>query len=346
MTLSATTHAEVKEVKSVLLSQPSDSSRSDVPTQEPLDSSVEPQQSKYEKKNKEVWNHILPFGGQQAVYNGYDLPLPFGISFLYSQVRQHQKISDIRVGANKLLNKDKLSIPMQDIDYDLFHFDNFYTESKTPQLKIDAWVLPFLNVFGTVGKLNGEADLDMTVGGQRIMNGIHQTAFCQKHRFICRNKHPGDDISIHASPEIDGYTYTFGALIAGGYNDWFYTIPVTYTQTHMHKTTIDGQTINVQPRVGYRFDMDYGTRLMLYTGAAYMKIDQDISGSFSLDEMKAVPDNPDNGVPFSVHQENQDYWSGIVGVSLDVTKYFSSTIEYTGIGGDREAFLFIFNVRF
>ena len=32
-----------------------------------------------------VWDRVLPIGGQVAIYNGYDLPLPFGISFVYSR---------------------------------------------------------------------------------------------------------------------------------------------------------------------------------------------------------------------------------------------------------------------
>ena len=41
---------------------------------------------------------VLPIGGQVAIYNGYDLPLPFGISFLYSHIEQDQSITNLKVG--------------------------------------------------------------------------------------------------------------------------------------------------------------------------------------------------------------------------------------------------------
>ncbi|MGO2343646.1 hypothetical protein [Vibrio litoralis] len=306
------------------------------------------------EKNKRVWDHVLPFGGQQAIYNGYDLPLPFGISFLYTQVQQHQNISNIQVGANSL--GGNLSIPMSDIHPDLFRFDNFYTDTKTPQVKVDAWVLPFLNVFATVGKLKGEADLDMNIGGERLLNQVGQHinsckpgvagAACRAFRSKLSGA-LGRDYPIHATAELDGYTYTFGALIAGASGRWFYTMPVSYTQTRMKKTTVDGNTINIQPRVGYGFDLDYGTKLSLYTGAGYMKTSQDIFGSFSLDKRQAIDDiNADNSLPFSVHQENQKPWAGIIGLALDVNQYLSADLEYTGLGGDRKQFLFMFNTRF
>ncbi|WP_089138781.1 hypothetical protein [Vibrio rumoiensis] len=312
------------------------------------------QESEASKKNKRVWDHVLPFGGQQVIYNGYDLPLPFGISFLYTQVKQHQDISNIRVGANSL--GGRLSIPMSDINPDLFKFDNFYTTTKTPQIKFDAWVLPFLNIFTTVGKLKGDADLDMTIGGERLVNDIAphlnpcnpgiSGAACRRLRekigsTLSRDAH------IHPSAELDGYTYTFGALIAGASGRWFYTMPITYTQTRMKKTSVDGNTINIQPRVGYGFDLNYGTKLNIYTGAGYMKTSQDIFGSFSLDERKAVDDiHADNSLPFSVHQENQRPWAGIIGFALDINQYLSTDLEYTGLGGDRKQFLFMLNTRF
>lgn len=312
-------------------------------------------ESEASKKNKRVWDHVLPFGGQQAIYNGYDLPLPFGVSFLFTKVQQHQDISDIRVGANSL-GKGDFSIPMSDISPDLFRFDKFYTDTQTPQVKFDAWVLPFLNVFATVGKLKGDADLDMNIGGQQLaglvgqhMNQCHpgvSGAACRKLRDKVSSA-LSRDFPVSATAELDGYTYTYGALIAGASGRWFYTMPITYTQTRMKKTTIDGNTINIQPRVGYGFNFNYGIKLSLYTGAGYMKTSQDISGSFSLTKRKAVDDiNADNSLPFSVHQENQKPWAGIVGFALDVNKYLSTDLEYTGLGGDRKQFLFMFNTRF
>ncbi len=348
-------HADLVQSGSEMLAEPQSSDNtleddSSFLITNAVSTSSQHQPSKAAQKNQEVWDHVLPFGGQQAIYNGYDLPLPFGLSFIYTKVQQHQDISDIRVGANSFLGQ--LSVPMTDIDPELFRFDNFYTKVKTPQLKLDAWVLPFLNVFGTVGKLNGSADLDMTIGGDSLLKAVnHQlkpctNLICRKTRQAIMNNF-GHDYQISPTATIEGYTYTFGALIAGASGRWFYTMPITYTQTRMKKTTVDGNTINIQPRVGYGFDFNYGVKLNLYTGAGYMKTSQDISGSYSMDARKAVDDiNTDNGLPFSVHQENHKPWAGIVGLALDINKYISADLEYTGLGGDRKQYLFMLNTRF
>lgn len=313
-----------------------------------------------EKHNQEVWDHVLPFGGQTAIYNGYNLPLPFGISFLYSRVQQHQNISNVKVGYNGSKGSTSSStntyISPQNIDPTLFRFDNFETDTQTPQLKIDAWVLPFLNVFATVGKLSGDSDLDMVIGGDQLLSALHnQLPFQCKPGLTgkpCRaiaNKIQdlaGGDHHFSADVPIEGYSYTYGAMIAGATGDWFYTMPISYTQTHMKKASVDGGTINIQPRIGYNFELLHGYKLSLYTGASYMQTKQTISGSYKPGGT-AVPDqDQERAISFQVDQQNQSPWTGVIGFNLNINQYFSAAFESSGIAGDRNQYVIMVNGRF
>ena len=315
-----------------------------------------------EKHNQEVWNHVLPFGGQTAIYNGYNLPLPFGISLLYSHVKQHQNISNMKVGynGNSSVGNNQINthISPQNIDPSLFRFDNFETDTQTPQLKIDAWVLPFLNVFATVGKLSGTTDLGMVLGGDQLLNSLNnhlpEWAMCipGKHGQNCRNKVDrikelaGGDHKANTSVDIEGYSYTYGAMIAGATGDWFYTMPISYTQTHMKKASVDGGTINIQPRIGYNFELLRGYKLSLYTGASYMQTKQTISGSYKPGGT-AVPDqNQAGAISFQVDQQNQNPWAGVIGFNLNINQYFSAAFESSGIAGDRNQYVVMVNGRF
>ena len=303
-----------------------------------------------------VWDRILPIGGQVAIYNGYDLPLPFGVSFLYSYIEQDQTISNMKVGYGGPAN----------IDINFLSFDRFRSKTNTPQLKLDAWVLPFLNVFATVGRIKGTIDIKMSmpkgsvVTSDPVTNAINDgiQAYCAKNPVKCRagsalkpdtppDIFNGEPWRLNAEAEIEGYNYSFGAMLAGASGDWFYTMPIVYTQTNMKKTNVSGGTLNIQPRVGYTFALEHGLELNVYTGASYMDSNQTISGGFNLETMEASRDfDSPHTIAFKVDQENTDKWGGILGVNFNINKHLSSAIEYTGVVGDRRQMILMVNGRF
>ncbi|SJN30003.1 hypothetical protein FM109_09460 [Vibrio casei] len=303
-----------------------------------------------------VWDRVLPLGAQVAIYNGYDLPLPFGISFLFAHVEQDQLLSNMKVGYGGPANTK----------IDFISFDKFRTKTNTPQIKIDAWVLPFLNVFATVGRIKGTIDIEMSmpkgsvVTSDPVTNAINNgiNAYCAKNPLKCKAGNAllpdtppdlfnGEPWRLNAEAEVEGYNYTFGAMLAGASGDWFYTMPIAYTQTDMKKTHVSGGTLNIQPRVGYSFELNHGIDLALYTGASYMDIDQTITGGFNLEEMTATQDyDAPHTIAFSVHQENADKWAGIMGLNLTVNKHLSAAMEYTGVVGDRRQLILMVNGRF
>ena len=303
-----------------------------------------------------VWDCILPIGGQVAIYNGYDLPFPFGISFLYSHIEQDQTISNMKVGYGGPAN----------VKIDFLSFDHFRSKTNTPQLKLDAWVLPFLNVFATVGKIKGTIDINMSmpkgsvVTSDPVTNAINDgiQAYCAKNPFKCKagsallpdtppDIFNGEPWRLNAEAEIEGYNYSLGAMLAGASGDWFYTMPIVYTQTNMEKSKVSGGTINIQPRVGYTFDLNHGIDLNLYTGASYMDTNQVLKGGFNLETMEASQDfDAPHTIAFEVHQENTDKWGGILGFNVNVNKHLSAAMEYTGIIGDCRQLILMVNGRF
>lgn len=303
-----------------------------------------------------VWDRILPIGGQVAIYNGYDLPLPLGISFLYSNVEQDQTISNLKVGYGGPANTN----------IDFLSFDKFRSKTNTPQLKIDAWVLPFLNVFATAGKIKGTIDINMSmpkgsvVTSDPVTNAINDgiQAYCAKNPVKCKagsallpdtppDIFNGEPWRLSAEAEVEGYNYSFGAMLAGASGEWFYTMPIVYTQVDMKKSQVSGGTLNIQPRVGYTFDLNHDLEINLYTGASYMDTNQTIKGGFNLETMESTTDfDTPHTIAFEVHQENTNKWGGIVGFNLNVNKHLSTAMEYTGIIGDRRQLILMVNGRF
>jgi hypothetical protein len=89
----------------------------------------------------EPWPHTLPFLSHLATDRGYELPLPLGLSGVFYYVERDIEITDIRVGVD--------GAPLRSVS----RFLNAGSRShvSVAVARIDAWLLPFLNVYAMVG---------------------------------------------------------------------------------------------------------------------------------------------------------------------------------------------------
>lgn len=242
------------------------------------------------------WDRILPFYGEEVVMNGYDLPLPFGISVIYATAQQDMTLTDLSISF-----KDS-----RELDLDFISFDNTISNTKTPQLKLDAWVLPFMNVFATFGKVTGTANISFAIDGYEV-----------------------NDVEAN----ISGMSYSTGVVFVGGWSSYFILLPVSLTWTDMDRNDSDSYTVNVSPRIGKKFPFNNGSRLSLYTGVSYLNSQQTLSGSQTIG-------GTDETFNYTINQENIDKWMGIVGGSYSLGKHWMLAFEYGGLdGGNRQQFI-------
>jgi hypothetical protein len=97
----------------------------------------------------------LPFLGDLARDRGIELPLPFGVGGVYYFVSRDITVSDLRLGRNgapATSAGDFLQVAAK-------------SRVNNLNLKLDAWVLPFVNVYAIVGYVWNETDVtfDLTL---------------------------------------------------------------------------------------------------------------------------------------------------------------------------------------
>ncbi|MGH7858356.1 MAG: TonB-dependent receptor, partial [Candidatus Binatia bacterium] len=109
-----------------------------------------------------------------------EFPLPFGVSGVYFHQEQEYVIEKLTLGVPGLVG----------LPTNLLRIDNEIDETNA---KFDAWLLPWLNVFGIAGKLDGETNVDFSALGPAL-----QLPFTR--------------LTI----EYDGEVYGGGAVVAGG----------------------------------------------------------------------------------------------------------------------------------
>ena len=98
------------------------------------------------------YHNIFPLWGRKAIEKGFDLPKPLGLNVIGLYMNQGIEITDLGLstGAN----------PIAPID-----FIGFGTNTSTvysSNLRVDLWVLPFLNVYGFGGRAQANTKVEVS----------------------------------------------------------------------------------------------------------------------------------------------------------------------------------------
>ncbi|MFA0724920.1 hypothetical protein AB4574_27600, partial [Vibrio sp. 10N.222.49.E5] len=98
-------------------------------------------------------DRVFPLMGDMVRRQGIDLPLPFGVSVAYRNQDMDIPMTDYVIGGVRL--------------NDLFDPEDSVATVKAESLSIrgDVNILPFWNVFGYVGKVNVDANVDAAYTG-------------------------------------------------------------------------------------------------------------------------------------------------------------------------------------
>jgi hypothetical protein len=275
-----------------------------------------------------IWEHRLPFLAQKVIDEGYDLPLPYGIGVTYANVNQDMLLSGLEVGIN---GREKTP-------FEFVAFSDANAENDTGQLKIDAWLFPFMNVFALLGKIDGVARMDVLLDGNGMLDQLDATCGGFPPNPLCpilRDK----TFTLPIETSFSGTTYGIGTILAGGWHNWFVAIPITFTYADMDSTDTDGIALTVTPRFGRSIHMGQWGNLSLFTGGNYLDAELEVAGTVSTPDDLIVID-------YTIEQKNEDKWNLLVGGNWDINRRWSFSAEYNGFIGSREAFIMSLTSRF
>ena len=179
-------------------------------------------------------------------------------------------------------------------------------------LKLDAWVTPFLNVFGLVGRLQADTRVDLS-----------------------EVPLPGLPFSLGVLPvNYDGTVYGAGFNLVYGTERWFASLNNTWTDASLSgdfNSSVSSYT--AQPRIGLiRGNWSW------YLGAMYLDTEESHKGVIDL----GLPGL--EAVPFDVELDTLEAWNYAVGVAyvFGPEAHLSFEVGF----GDREHTLFNFTYRF
>jgi hypothetical protein len=154
----------------------------------------------------ERWSSFLPFMKEEALIRGHELPLPFGVGFVYNYLERDIDVTDVRVGVD---GAEVRSVS---------EFLDLGSNSKVNAalLKGDVWLLPFLNLYALLGYIHNESASvgHVSVPRPPVLGG-------------------NAEFDIEIPTEIEGLVGGLGLTLAGGYKQFFIAGDVNYSQTDL-----------------------------------------------------------------------------------------------------------------
>ncbi len=269
---------------------------------------------------------VLPLLGDVARAHGYDLPEPFGININYMNMRQNIDVDSIRFSG--------LGWPGYTFPADLFNIQANHTRERsiTKTVKLDTWLLPFMNVYALVGKTRGSSHSTVSVDADPTLAPFGPVIHAMNVS--------GDLKNLDFNLRFHGTTYGIGTVLAGGYENWYGLMDFNYTRTDFN--ILDGHTdaFTLTPRVGYRFTTPGVEALSLpsgklgvWVGTMYQNVQQTFRGRLSdlgipasFSGLMSLA-NPDGNGRFEVKQHLHSPWNLLVGANYELTRSFNITTE-------------------
>ena len=252
-------------------------------------------------------DRIFPLMGDMVRRQGIDLPLPFGVSMAYR-------------------NQD-MNIPFNDFTIDGVRLNDLFDPEDTVgivnaesfSVRGDVNILPFWNVFGYVGKINVDANVDAGYtgeGGQYLKDKLNDRLpglgdkFCDGLSALCNRGRL--NVPIHLEYDLRGV----GTTLSVGYKEFFASVTGTNSQTRLKGLDDWGDGIvTVQPMLGYQL-VDYRTQF--FVGAEYQGLDSRMDGRVKTGDIEF---DYDIGVELNE-------WAFLTGFNKQIGKNYNLTMLY------------------
>lgn len=237
------------------------------------------------------WPYALPFLADEAVKRGYELPLPRGLSALFYYVERDISISDLRIGVD--------GAPLRSVS----DFVNLGSRShvSVALARLDAWLLPFLNVYGLIGYVHNETTTRGTVTIPTL------------------GPRPGSrTFDLSGKTELNGFLGGVGVTLAAGYKNFFLLGDINYSQTDIGFDDRFKALIG-SVRTGWNGKV-LDTPVRLWAGAMYWGTESTAKATVNVPNVGRVSFEADQGPTHPVNP--------LVGVSTTLFRRWDAFIEY------------------
>lgn len=213
------------------------------------------------------YHNIFPLLGRKAIERGFDLPKPLGINLIGVYVNQ-----GIDLGQLGLSTGSDPTVPI-----DAIKFGDNTSNVTTANLRVDLWVLPFLNVYGIGGTAKANTTVEVTT-----------------------------PIGFTSSVDQTGQYLGVGVTGAFGIKHYFTVADLNWAWTDLEKLDAPVQSRVLSLRLGRSFKISPRNKLGVWLGAMNVKFATETNGSIKLSE--AIPPETVNKIRNQLQNISSSPW--------------------------------------
>ena len=193
------------------------------------------------------WKRPLPLAADWALARGIDLPNPFGASVFMVTMSRDIEVTDVRVSL-----EDGEPVSVGDVA-------SFAVRNATllAALKLDAWILPVLNLYALAGHSWTDSRLDADITIDRVI---------------------GEPVVLEVTQdtEVGGPLFGAGATVVAGQGPWFILGDANYNYSDIDPFEGGIGAWFLSARTGWSGATRRGT-WRAWLGAAYLTIDRTLT---------------------------------------------------------------------
>jgi hypothetical protein len=152
------------------------------------------------------WSSFLPWMGEEARKRGIELPLPLGAGVVFYHLSRDIEVTDLRVGRNG-------APPVSVSDFARL---GARADVNNLNVKLDAWILPFVNLYAIAGYIWNESETTADVTLPALAPGGNPRTF-----------------RLEIPTKMEGSVGGLGMTLAGGYGPFFLTYDVNVAQADL-----------------------------------------------------------------------------------------------------------------
>ena len=152
------------------------------------------------------WSSFLPLMGDLARQRGIELPLPFGAGLVFYHLSRDIEVTDVRVGRN--------GAPPASVS----EFASLGSRADVDNLnvKLDVWLLPFVNLYAIAGYIWNESATSVDVTLPPLLPGGATRRF-----------------QFEIPTQMEGSVAGIGMTLAGGYPPYFMVYDINVAQADL-----------------------------------------------------------------------------------------------------------------
>jgi len=238
--------------------------------------------------------YILPIWGQKLTDRNIDFQLPFGINVNYVFNQMNLELTEFSMNFYDGDNLDHIINP------ETLNFTKTIATAQGVNVRADAWVLPFFNIYGMYSKSKGSTEVAFQP--QVVERDLGPNGNLMEIRTLER--------PIEVDPvSFTSNTFGVGSTMVYGWDDYFISVDGNFTWSTSDLLEETVKFFVGSARLGRRIIFKNDMKLSVYFGAMYRNfVDRENNtGSLGVPELDAAMGKAIEGF-LAINQERIDFW--------------------------------------